>query len=93
MHIIADLIHALPINERRAFNRAEAASYVGVSSGHFAKLVRDDIMPAALPAYGRANRWDRAALDRALDITIGTTRSNAHLPSAYDQWKAANGQG
>lgn len=91
MHLTAGLIHALPIHERRVFNRDEAASYVGVSPGHFKKLVVDGVMPAPLAAYGRARRWDRASLDRAVSISSGTTASESSEVSAYEQWKAANG--
>lgn len=93
MHLTAGLIHALPIQERRVFNRNEAASYVGVSPGHFKKLVESGAMPASLPCYGHARRWDRASLDCALDISSGTTGAAATPASAYEQWKASNGQG
>lgn len=91
MHLTADLIHALPIHERRVFNRNEAASYVGVSPGHFKKLVDEGVMPAPLAAYGRARRWDKAALDLALDSTSDVVGSMSL--SAYDLWKDARGQG
>lgn len=91
MHLIAGLIHALPIHERRVFNRNEAASYVGVSPGHFKKLVDEGVMPAPLAAYGRACRWDKAALDLALDSTNDVVGSTSL--SAYDQWRNARGQG
>jgi excisionase family DNA binding protein len=85
------LIHALPLSQRRVFNREEAASYVGVSPGHFSKLVRQGAMPAPLPTYGRARRWDKAALEQALDSTSGADGSRALSP--YDQWRKSRGQG
>lgn len=93
MLLTTSLIHALPLHDRRVFNRYEAASYVGVSPGHFAKLVREGVMPASLPSYGRVRRWDKASIDRALDVSIGATRATSDRPNAYEQWKAKNGQG
>jgi len=91
MNLTAGLIHALPIHERRVFNRDEAASYVGVSPGHFKKLVKEGVMPGPLTSYGRACRWDKAALEQALDSARGADRSKAF--NAYDQWSNARGQG
>jgi excisionase family DNA binding protein len=91
MHLTACLIHALPIHQRRVFSRDEAASYVGVSPGHFKKLVNDGVMPAPLATYGRARRWDKSALDQALDSARGADGSTAL--SAYDQWRNSRGQG
>lgn len=93
MYLTTGLIHALPIHERRVFNCDEAASYVGVSPGHFRKLVDAGIMPAPLPTYGRARRWDKIALDRALDSTSGTTTPLAAGFNAYDAWRSTHGQG
>lgn len=91
MHLTVGLIHALPVHERRVYNRQEAASFVGVCPGHFKKLVNDGIMPAPLAAYGRVQRWDKAALEQALDSARGADGSTAL--SAYDQWRKASGQG
>ena len=92
MHITSALIHALPPHQRRVLNRAEAASYVCVSPGYFDKLVATGIYPNALP-YGGLKRWDRVALDLALDRASGTTGSTTDAPGAYDTWKTAHGQG
>ncbi len=91
MNLAAYLVHALPLDQRRVFNRSEAASYVGVSPGHFSKLVRLGVMPDPLPCFGRVRRWDKASLDRALDASVRTTGSSAPLACAYDLWKATNG--
>jgi hypothetical protein len=48
-------------------------------------------MPAPLAAYGRARRWDKAALDQALDSARGADGSTAL--SEYDQWRNSRGQG
>lgn len=93
MHVTAGLIHALPLAERRVFNRQEAASYVCVSPGHFTKLVNAGRMPPPIPDYGHAKRWDKAALDRCLDGQTSTVEHSSRGLSPYDQWKVANGQG
>jgi len=93
MHLTAELIHALPIQERRVFNRDEAASYVGVSPGHFSKLVADGTMPEPLAAYGRIRRWDKSALDAALDEARGVSSSAPEATSAYDLWRSTRGEG
>jgi predicted DNA-binding transcriptional regulator AlpA len=77
--IIAELIHALPPSSRRGFDRKEAASYVGVSTTHFDKLVRQGILPAPNMLLGR-NVWDVRALDRVLDAMSGFDTLAAHSP-------------
>ena len=91
MYLTAGLIHALAPSERRVLSRAEAASYVGISPGHFNKLVENGTMPAPLKAFGRARRWDKAALDEALDGMCGVSGSASVEPSAYDLWKSTHG--
>lgn len=93
MHLTAGLIHALPVHERRVFNREEAASYVGVSPGHFKKLVDNGAMPMPLANLGCVRRWDKAALNTVLDDMSGTADSNEVAPSAYEAWSSARGQG
>jgi excisionase family DNA binding protein len=88
---ITGLIHALPIPERRVYSRQEAASYVGVSAGLFMKLVAQGKMPAPL-ALGSAKRWDKAAIDEALDALSGRRSGVASIPSnPYDAWKSGDG--
>jgi excisionase family DNA binding protein len=91
--MIFELIHALPLSDRRVFNREEAASYLGISPGYFSKLVHEGRLPAPLPSYGRARRWDQVALDQVLDDRSGVRSSAAGKLSAYDQWSNALGQG
>lgn len=91
MTLTAGLIHALPPAERRVLSRGEAASYVGISPGHFNRLVKAGTLPGSLPAYGRTRRWDRVAIDRAVDRISGTTRPIADAPGAYDTWRSARG--
>lgn len=97
MHLISSLIHALPVADRRCFDRKEAASYVGVSVTTFDKLVRDHRMPEPIKLHGR-KVWDRRALDAAVDATmVGSKFSKASNEtdtvgvSALDQWRASHG--
>lgn len=87
-----ELIHALPVSERRVFNRKEAASYIGASVGYFDRLVREGKLPAALP-IPKVKRWDKAALDRALDEMSGTARPHEAQETAYDAWRRKRGEG
>lgn len=70
----------------RLFTRAQAASYLNLSASAFDDWVRRGIVPAAIP---RTKRWDRhaidAALDRASDLTISHQKD-----SIYGSWKKAN---
>lgn len=81
------LIHALPASDRRVFNRAEAASYVSASVGYFDKLVRLGKMPKSLP-LPRVRRWDKAALDRAVDV-LSCIPDRVETP--YETWSRTNG--
>ena len=81
------LIHALPPSARRVFSRPEAASYVSASVGYFNRLVRAGTMPQPLPLPG-VKRWDKHALDRALDTLAGSSGS---IESAYDAWSRTRG--
>jgi len=98
MQIVASLIHALPVSERRCFDRKEAASYVGVSVVTFDKLVHSGEMPSPVALFGR-KVWDRRALDAAIDAKMALSRfaspsrpddSNREL-TPLDAWRAANG--
>jgi predicted DNA-binding transcriptional regulator AlpA len=92
MDLTAALIHALPLAERRVFNRAEASSYVGVSPGHFDKLVAAGMLPACLPYGHRIRRWDKAALDCYLDTASElSTDQRPAAESAYDAWSRSRG--
>lgn len=93
MLLTTELIHALPPHARRGFSCDEAASYVGVSPGHFRKLVESGVMPPALPLLN-VRRWDKSALDAALDRMSGlpTAGENAQ-PNPYEVWRKQRGQG
>lgn len=65
----------------------EAANYVGISVGHFKKLVREGVLPQSMSHFGGARRWDRSALDRALDNLSGNKGAAQGTDSPYDEWK------
>lgn len=98
MQIVTSLIHALPVSDRRCFDRREAASYVGVSVGTFDKLVRTGEMPSSIELFGR-EVWDRRALDGAVDakMTLSRFASLSRIVdtppalSPLDAWRISNG--
>lgn len=55
---------ALPRPEPRGLNRAEAADYIGVSTGKFDEMVKDGRMPGPKRIDARLV-WDRLRLDEA----------------------------
>lgn len=67
----------------RLLSRVEAATYCGLSPSSFSDWRRRGIVPGPVPG---THRWDRKALDGALDKVsgIGPQLDEA---SAYDQWK------
>lgn len=64
----------------RLLTRAQAARYCSVSSATFSRWIAKGMMPAALV---NTNRWDRRAIDAALDRLSGiqTVKSDG-----FDQW-------
>lgn len=68
---------------RRGWTADEAATYAGVDRDTFLAMVRQGVMPAALPGYPpEQSRWDIRALDAALDRLSGLVE-----PSKAD-WEA-----
>jgi len=63
------------IAPRRALNRAEAASYVGIGTTKFDELVKDRRMPSPFKIDGRV-LWDIRLLDAALDNLVMATADN-----------------
>jgi len=64
----------------RLLARVDAARYCGVSTATFSRWVAKGIVPAAVPY---TNRWDRRAIDCALDLLSGIQN---HKANAFDQW-------
>jgi hypothetical protein len=69
---------------RRGLSRDEAAAYGGCESlSAFSDWIRRGIMPGPIPG---THKWDRKAIDAALDRLSGLQLTIA--PSPFDQWKA-----
>jgi hypothetical protein len=68
----------------RLISKSEAATYCGLSLSSFSDWQRRGIVPGPVPG---THRWDRKALDSALDKMSGITTQSEEI-SAYDQWKA-----
>jgi hypothetical protein len=73
--------------EPRVMTKEEAASYVGCkSSSSFNDWIRRGIMPGPIPG---THKWDKKAIDAALDRLSGLrSRIDTQL-SPYDEWKAS----
>jgi len=71
---------------KRCLTKQEAADYCGCNTlAAFDRWRARGIVPGPIPG---TNRWDRKALDRALDCSSGlVTDSEAEL-SPYQRWKA-----
>jgi predicted DNA-binding transcriptional regulator AlpA len=70
--------------EARLYSRTQAATYCGLSKQAFSAWVKTGRLPP--PLIGTA-RWDRKAIDAALDRLSGT---NANVePSPLDQWRTS----
>lgn len=68
--------------EPRLLTRAEAATYCKLSPSGFDEWISEGRLPKAIPD---THRWDRKAIDLALDKASGIEPES---PSAYDRWKA-----
>lgn len=70
--------------EPRGLSKADAAAYAGCDSlSTFNDWIRRGIMPGSIPG---THKWDRKAIDAALDQLSGLQPTIA--PSPFDQWKA-----
>ena len=71
----------------RLMTGTEAAEYCGLTLGTFLKWVEDGRVPRALPG---TRRWDRKALDLALDKASGIVApSIAPADDAFSEWERA----
>jgi hypothetical protein len=68
----------------RLLTRAEAAGYCRMTPSRFSQLVKAGTLPASIPG---TTRYDRMAIDRALDKLSGL-QSDAEL-SPLQKWKQA----
>jgi predicted DNA-binding transcriptional regulator AlpA len=68
--------------QNRLITKREAAAYCGVSLPTFSKWVLAGIMP---PAFGATRRWDRRAIDAAIDAASGL--GGELVEDAFDRWE------
>ena len=79
------------MTEPRGMSKKGAAAYAGCASlSTFSDWVRRGIMPGPIPG---TKRWDRKAIDAALDRLSGLQTTIAPAASPYDQWKAKQDAG
>ncbi|MET0430746.1 MAG: helix-turn-helix domain-containing protein [Microvirga sp.] len=64
------------VDSPRLLTRQQAARYCGLSPSGFGKWVRAGRLPRALPG---TRRWDRQAVDAALDRIMALQAEQAHL--------------
>jgi hypothetical protein len=73
---------------RRGMTKQEAADYCGCETlAAFDRWRQKGIVPPAIPG---TNRWDRKALDAALDRARGLVSESRPEPSPFQRWKAEN---
>lgn len=73
----------------RMLTKAQAAEYCGCSTlGAFDVWRTKGIVPGAVPG---TTRWDKKAIDAALDAASNLVTPSDHL-TPYQRWKADNGQ-
>ena len=77
--------------EARLISREQAAKYCGLKTSGFDLWVRRKLLPAAIPG---TRRWDRKALDLALDKLSGIEATQPEITeSEADRWFRENGYG
>lgn len=67
----------------RLLSKSEAAAYCNLSLSGFGEWVRVGRLPNSIP---HTHRWDRRAIDQALDRLSGIASSSN--VSALDEWRA-----
>ncbi|ACF01532.1 conserved hypothetical protein [Rhodopseudomonas palustris TIE-1] len=72
---------------KRGMTKEEAAAYCGCETlAAFDQWRKKGIVPDAIPG---TNRWDRKAIDQALDRASGLVTGSGEL-SPYQRWKTEN---
>jgi hypothetical protein len=73
--------------EPRGLPKEQAAAYAGCETlSAFNNWIRRGIMPGPIPG---THRWDRKAIDAALDRLSGLQSTIKPRLSPYDEWKAS----
>lgn len=68
--------------EKRGMTRKRAAAYLDLEPPGFDRWVRDGLLPRPIPG---TRRWDKKAIDAALDNLSGLSPTMAADP--YEEWK------
>lgn len=71
----------------RTLSRQQAAEYLGLTPAGFDVWVRKGILP---PPIAGTRRWDRKAIDAALDKSSGLAEQSDEDP--FEKWKRESGQ-
>jgi hypothetical protein len=75
------------VTEPRGMSKEQAAAYAGCESlSAFNDWVRRGIMPRPIPG---TRKWDRKAIDAALDLMSDLDSKIRPQLSPYDKWKAS----
>jgi hypothetical protein len=69
----------------RGLTRQQAAVYCGLSPAGFDDWVRRRLVPGPIPG---TQRWDRKAIDLALDRASGIREQMTEAATAYDDWRS-----
>ena len=73
--------------EPRGMSKEQAAAYAGCETlSTFNGWIRRGIMPGPIPG---THKWDRKAIDAALDRMSGLDFTFRPQRSPYDKWKAS----
>ena len=71
----------------RGMSKEQAAAYAGCETlSAFNDWVRRGVMPGPIPG---TRKWDKKAIDTALDRLSGLGPTIEHQLSPYDAWKAS----
>ena len=68
----------------RGLTREDAASYCGLTPKGFDEWVKRGLVPGPIPG---TQRWDRKAIDLALDQASGIKSTESDTASPCDQWR------
>ncbi len=72
---------------QRLLSKQEAADYCGLSLSGFQSWIDRGIMPPALKtATENTTRWDKKAIDQAIDRMSGLKPEAANNDSPLDDW-------
>ncbi|MEP9355030.1 hypothetical protein ABLE93_15690 [Xanthobacter sp. KR7-65] len=73
-----------PAIEPRCLTLQQAADYCALTRSGFSAWQRQGLVPGPIPG---TNRWDRKALDAALDKASGLREAGAMPEDPWDAWE------